>query len=147
LHVQRPLLSGGRGHVVLPRRWPQAPITVAPGRAFGDIINLAWTCLNLSMLGTKRTGRPSTGDPCTPRAERPTRQPRTLSVTVMGCSTGIWARALRVDRGVDGFRGPSGAHFVMRSLLVLGPKYQIFPSRRFCVTETPENRNAWMSNS
>ena len=79
-------------------------------------------------------------------AWRPPRQPRTLSVTVVGCSMGIWARTLRVDRGMDGFRGPSGAHFVVCSLLVFGPKYQILPSRRFRVTETPENRNAWMRN-
>jgi hypothetical protein len=52
----------------------------------------------------------------------------------------IWARTLRVDRGMDGFRGPSSAHFVVCSLLVLGPKYQILPSKRFCATETPENR-------
>jgi hypothetical protein len=32
---------------------------------------------------------------------------------------------------MDGFKGPSGAHFVVCSLLVLGPKYQILPSRRF----------------
>jgi hypothetical protein len=85
-------------------------------------------------------------DPCTPRAEIPPRQPHTLSVTVVGCSMGIWARTLRVDRGMDGFRWPSGAHFVVCSLLVLGPKYQILPSRRFCVTETPENRDAWLRN-
>ena len=97
-------------------------------------------------LGTKRMGRPSVDDPCTPRAERPPRQPRTLSVTVVGCSMGIWARTLRIDRGMDGLRGPSDAHFVVCSLLVLGPKYQILSSRRFCVTETPEKRNAWMKN-
>ena len=83
---------------------------------------------------------------CTPQAKQPPRQPRTLSVTVVGCSMGIWARTLRVDRGMDSFRGPSNAHFVVCSLLVLGPKYQILPSRRFCVTETPEKRNAWMRN-
>jgi hypothetical protein len=33
---------------------------------------------------TKRTGRPSVDDPCTPRAERPPRQPHTLSVAVVG---------------------------------------------------------------
>jgi hypothetical protein len=38
---------------------------------------------------------------------------------------GIWARTYRVDRGMDGFREPSGAHFVVCSLLVFGPKYQI----------------------
>jgi hypothetical protein len=32
----------------------------------------------------KTYGRPSADDPCTPRAERPPRKPRTLSVTVMG---------------------------------------------------------------
>jgi hypothetical protein len=96
--------------------------------------------------GTKTYGRPSADDPCTPRAERPPGQPRTLSVTVVGCSMGIWTRILRVDRGMDGFRGPSGAHFMVCSLLVLGPKYQILPSRRFCVTETPEKRNAWVRN-
>jgi hypothetical protein len=79
-------------------------------------------------------------DPCTPRAERPPRQPRTRNVTVVGCSMGLWARTLRVDRSMDGFRGPSGAHFVVCSLLVLGPKYQILPSRRFWATETPEKR-------
>jgi hypothetical protein len=92
-------------------------------------------------LGTKRMGRPFARGPCTPRAERPPRQPRTLSVTVVGCSMGIWARTLRVDCGMDGFRRPSGAHFVVCSLLVLGPKYQILPSRRFCDTETLEKRN------
>jgi hypothetical protein len=56
---------------------------------------------------TKRMGRLSAADPRTPRAERPPRQPRTLSA--VGCSTGIWARTLRVDRGIDGFSGPSGA--------------------------------------
>ena len=50
----------------------------------------------------------------------------------------------RGRHGMDGFRGPSGAHFVVFSLLVLDPKYQILPSRRFWVIETPENRNAWM---
>ena len=94
----------------------------------------------------RRMGRPSVDDPCTPRAERPPRQPHTLSVTVVGCSMGIWARTLRVDRGMDGFRGPSGAHFMVCSLLVLGPKYQILPSRHFCVIETPEKRNAWVRN-
>jgi hypothetical protein len=54
-------------------------------------------------------GRPSADDPCTPRAKRPPRQPRTLSVAVVGCVMGIWALTLRVDRGMDGFRGPSGA--------------------------------------
>jgi hypothetical protein len=93
-------------------------------------------------LDTKRMGRPSADDPCTRRAERPPRQPRTLKVTVVGCSMGIWARTLRVDCGMDGFRGPSGAHFVVFSLLVLGPKYRFLPSRRFCATETPEHRNA-----
>ena len=117
-----------------------------PGGGAGVIANLAWTCSKNSRLGTKRMGRPSADDPCTPRAERPPRQPRTLSATVVGCSMGIWARTLRVDRGMDGFRGPSGAHFVVCSLLVLGPKYQILPSRRFCATETPEKRNAWMRN-
>jgi hypothetical protein len=52
---------------------------------------------------------------------------------------------------MDDFRGPSGAHFdnvfVVCSLLVLGPEYQFLPSRRFCVTETPENRNAWMKTA
>jgi len=47
---------------------------------------------------------------------------------------------------MDGFRGPSGAHFVVCSLLVLGPKYQILSSMRFCATETLEKRNAWMIN-
>jgi hypothetical protein len=94
----------------------------------------------------KTYGRPSADDPCTPRAERPPRQPHTLSVMVVVCSMGIWARTLRVDRGMNGFGGPSGAHFVVCSLLVLGPKYQILPSRRFCVTKTPENRNARMRN-
>ena len=98
------------------------------------------------MLGTKRMGRPSAGDPYTPRAERPPRQPRTLSVTVVGCSMCIWARTLQLDHCMDGFRGPSGAHFVVCSLLVFGPKYQILPSKRFWATETPENRNAWMIN-
>ena len=84
----------------------------------------------------KTYGRPYAADPCTPRAERPPRQPPTPVVTVVGCSMDIWARTLRVDRGMDGFRGPSGAHFVVCSLLVLGPKYQILPSRRFCATET-----------
>jgi hypothetical protein len=94
----------------------------------------------------KTYGRPSADDPCTPRAERPPRQPRTLSVTIVGCSMDIWARTLRVDRGMDGFRGPSGAHFMVCSLLVLGPKYHILPSRRFCTTKTLEKRNAWMRN-
>jgi hypothetical protein len=129
----------------------QAPTTVYPGGASSNLINSAWTCSNFSSfcllyhtLGTKRMGRPSADDPCAPRAKQPPRQPRTLSVTVVGCSMGIWARTLRVDRGMDGFRGPSDAHFVVCSLLVLGPKYQFLPSRRFCVTETPEKRNAWM---
>jgi hypothetical protein len=99
------------------------------------------------MLGTKRVGRPSTGDPCTRRAEQPPRQPRTLSVTVVGCSMGIWARTVRVDRGVNGFRGSSGAHFVVCSLLVLRPKYQILPSRRFWAAETLENKTAWMKTA
>jgi hypothetical protein len=127
----------------------QATITVYPGGGASVIVNLAWTCSNFSSfcllyhtLGTKRMRRPSAHDPCTPRAERPPRQPGTLSVTVVGCSMEVWARTLRVDRGIDGFGRPSGAHFVVCSLLVLGPKYQILPSRRFCVTETPENRNA-----
>jgi hypothetical protein len=47
---------------------------------------------------------------------------------------------------MDGFRGPSGAHFVVYSSLVLGPKYQILLSKRFWATETPENRKAWMRN-
>ena len=90
----------------------------------------------------KTYGRPSADDPCTPRAEGPPRQPRTLSATVVGYAMGIWARTLRVDRGMDSFRGPSDAHFVVCSLLVLGPKYQILPSMRFCATETHEDRNA-----
>jgi hypothetical protein len=94
----------------------------------------------------KTYGRPSAADPCTPRAKQPPRQPRTLSVTVVGCSMDIWARTLRVDRGMDGFRGPSGAHFVVCSLLVSGPIYQILPSRRFCATETPRKRNTWLRN-
>jgi hypothetical protein len=105
-------------------------------------IGMAGTKDKNCRLGTKRMGQPSTADPCTPRAERPPRQPRTLSVTVVGCSMGIWARTLRVDRGVDGLRAPSGAHFVVCSLLVLGPKYQILPSMRFRVIETPGKRNA-----
>ena len=127
-------------------RLSQAPITAAPGGTSSVIVNLAWTCSKNSRLGTKRMGRPSADDPCTPRVERPPRQPRTLSVTVVGCSMGIWARTLRVDRSMDGFRGPSDAHFVVCSLLVLGPKYQILSSRRFCATETLEKRNAWMIN-
>jgi len=123
-----------------------ALVLLSPGGASSVIVNLAWMCSKNSRLGTKRMGRPSADDPCTPRAERPPRQPRTLSVTVVGCSMGIWARTLPVDRGMDGFRGPSGAHFVVCSLLVLGPKYQILPTRRFCATETPEKRNAWMRN-
>jgi hypothetical protein len=63
-------------------------------------------------------------------------------VTVVACSIGIWARTLRIDLGMDGFRGPSGAHFVVCSLLVLRPKYQILRSTRFCATGTPEIRNA-----
>jgi hypothetical protein len=51
-----------------------------------------------------------------------------------------------VGRGMDGFRGPSGAHFVVYSLLVLGPKYQILPSKRFCAIVTPEKRDTWMRN-
>jgi hypothetical protein len=42
--------------------------------------------------------------------------------------------------------GPNDAHFVVCSLLVLGPKYQNLLSMRFCVTETPENRNTRMRN-
>ena len=114
--------------------------------AYGTKDKNCQTGVSKSGLGTKRKGRPSADDPCTPRAEQPPRQPRTLSATVVGCSTGIWARPLRVDRGMDGFRGPSGAHFVVCSLLVVGPKHQILPSRRFCATETPEKRNAWMRN-
>jgi hypothetical protein len=49
-------------------------------------------------------------------------QPRTLSVMVVGCSMGVYARILRVGRGMDGFRGPSDALFVVCSLLVFGPK-------------------------
>jgi hypothetical protein len=90
--------------------------------------------------------RPFAGDPCMLRAERPPRQPRTLSVTVMGCCMDIWARTLRVDRRMDGFRGPSGAHFVVCSLLVLGPEDRFLPPMRFGATETPENTNAWMRN-
>jgi hypothetical protein len=47
---------------------------------------------------------------------------------------------------MDGFRRPSGANFVVCSLLVLGPKYQILPSMRFCATETPEKRIIWLRN-
>ena len=94
----------------------------------------------------KTYGRPSADDPCTPRAERPPRQPRTLNVTVVGCSMGIWIRTLRVDRGMDGFRWPSGAHFVVCSLLVSGPKYHILPPTRFWAIETLEHRNTWMRN-
>ena len=115
-----------------------AKLTMTPDAPPGDTVMGAWE--------RKRMGRPSADDPCTPRAERPPRQPRTLSVTVVACSMGIWSRTLRVDRGMYGFRGASGAHFVVCSLLVFGPKYQILPSRRFCVTETPEKRNAWMRN-
>jgi hypothetical protein len=90
----------------------------------------------------KTYGRPSARDPRTPQAEKPPRQPRTLSVMDFGCFMGIWARTLRVDRGMDGFRGPSGAHFVVCSLLVLGPKFP--QNTKFChpgvlgATETPE---------
>jgi hypothetical protein len=56
-------------------------------------------------FASKTYGRPSANDPCTPRAERPPWQPCTLSVAVMGCSMSIWARTLRVDSGMDGFRG------------------------------------------
>ena len=93
--------------------------------------------LDFGRLGAKRKERPSAGDPHTPRAERPPRQPRTLRVTVVGCSMVVYTRALRVDRGMDGFRRPSGAHFVVCSLLVLGPKYPLGvfgPQKR--VTET-----------
>jgi hypothetical protein len=103
------------------------------GQQFLSFVPYAWY---------KTYGRPSADDPCTPRAERPPRQPHTLSAVVVGYSMGIWARTLRVDRGMDGFRGPSGAHFVVCLLLVVGPKYQILLSRRFCATETPEKRNA-----
>jgi hypothetical protein len=48
--------------------------------------------------------------------------------------TSIWTRTLRVDRGMDGFRWPSGAHFVVCALLVFGPKYQVLPSERFWAT-------------
>jgi hypothetical protein len=127
-----------------------AKLTMTPDAPPGAAVMEAWQqinfCLLYHALGTKRMGRPFADDPCTPRAERPPRQPHTLNVTVVGCSMGIWARTLRVDRGMDGFRGPSGAHFVVCSLLVLGPKYQILPYRRFCVTETPEKRHAWMRN-
>jgi hypothetical protein len=47
---------------------------------------------------------------------------------------------------MDGFREPSGAHFVVYSLLVFGPKYQVLPPMRFWAIETPENRNDWMKN-
>jgi hypothetical protein len=67
----------------------QAPMTAATGGASGVMVNLAWICSNFSRLGTKRMGRPSVDGPCTPRAERPPRQPHTLSVTVVGCSMGI----------------------------------------------------------
>jgi hypothetical protein len=104
------------------------------GRRVERHCQLGMDVLEKQQAWYKTYGRPSAGDPCTPRAERPPRQPRTLSVTVVGCSMGIWARTLRVDRGMDGFRGPSGAHFVVCSLLVLGPKYRILPPERFCVT-------------
>jgi hypothetical protein len=51
-----------------------------------------------------------------------------------------------MECGVDGFLGPSGAHVVVCSLLILGPKYQILPSKCFFATETPEKRNAWLRN-
>jgi hypothetical protein len=110
-------------------------------------ISFSRFCLLYHRLGTKRMGRPSACDHWTPRAERPPRQPRTLRVTVVGCSMGIWTCSLRVDRGMDGFRGPSGAHFVVCSLLVLGPKYQVLPSRRFVAQKhLDEERlgNGWM---
>jgi hypothetical protein len=85
-------------------------------------------CLLYHTLGTKRMGRPSANDPCKPRAERPPRQPRTLSVTGVGCSMCILARTLCVERGMNGCGGLSGAHFVVCSLLVLDPKYHFLPS-------------------
>ena len=111
-----------------------------------DVLELQQFLYFVPYAWYKTYGRPYAADPCTPQAERPPRQPRTLSVTVVGYSMGIWARTLRVDRGMDGFRGPNGAHLVVCSLLVLGPKYQILPSRRFCGTETPENRNILLRN-
>jgi hypothetical protein len=58
--------------------------------------------------------------------------------------TSIWARALRVDRRMDDFGAPSDAHFVVCSLLVLGPKYRVLPFQRFWSTEMLETTNAWM---
>ena len=103
----------------------------AAGQLGMDVLELQQFLSFVPYAWYKTYGRPSADDPCTPRAERPPRQPRTLSATVVGCSMGIWARTLRVDSGMDGFRGPIDAHFVVCSLLVLGPKYQILPSRRF----------------
>jgi hypothetical protein len=60
---------------------------------------------------------------------------------------GYMGTDLSRDRGMDGFRGPTrGAHFVVCSQLILGPKYQILPSMRFWATETPQNRNAGVRN-
>ena len=114
------------------RRHCQLGMDVLELQQFLSFVPYAWY---------KTYGRPSADDPCTPRAERPPRQPRTLSVTVVECSMGIWARTLRVDRGMNGFRGQSGAYFVVCSVLVLGPEYRVLPSRHFRATGTPENRN------
>jgi hypothetical protein len=84
---------------------------------YWKIGHLAWTCSNFVRLGAKRMGRPCAGDPRPHRAERPPRQPRTLSVTIVGCSMCIWACSLRVDRGMVGFKGPSSAHCVVCALL------------------------------
>jgi hypothetical protein len=43
----------------------------------------------LSFFSSSKTCIPSADDLCTPRPERPSRQPRTLSVTIVGCSMGI----------------------------------------------------------
>ena len=51
-------------------------------------------------------------------------------MTVVGWSMGIWARTLRVDRGMDGFRGPSGAHFVV-FIAGFGPEIPDFALRAF----------------
>jgi hypothetical protein len=88
---------------------PSSHNSLSVGRGWRHY-QLGMNVLELQQAWYKTYGRPSADDPCTPRAKRPPRQPRTLSVTVVGCSMGIRARTLRVDRGIYGFRGPSGAH-------------------------------------
>jgi hypothetical protein len=108
------------------------------GGASGDLINLAnvgMDVLKLQQAWYKTYGATLRRRSLHASSRTTTKQPCTLSVAVVGCSTGIlvlvWAQTLRVDRGMDGFRGPSGAQFVVCSLLVLGPKHQNLVSRRF----------------